>query len=234
MAAWLRVEPNRFWASFQLSLRTNLSIERKSGNESKQSDAITHIYIHIHERGRNRVSYGCLWNGKLIRSSVDLFKVYSHSLVCVWVCACVFIFFVRETRFREIRPFSLLPFFTCIVLYTMNVWPSSISFRWLCALSICYTAYMCCFPTINSTQTHRMYSHTLGCQIINEQNHWKNMLSLSFTLSLHSTLARSHSRSHSVLKIFWIKAFATNLCWHCEYSIELKRIVLLCFKRSTR
>lgn len=80
LAAESRTE--RFWASFQLSLRTNLSIERKSGNESKHSDAITHI--HMHKRARNQASSGCWWNGKLVRSGVDLFKVSMRVRVCIY------------------------------------------------------------------------------------------------------------------------------------------------------
>lgn len=90
----------RFWASFQLSLRTNLSIERKSG-KWEQAKRCNHPHTHTWKRQKSGVY------GKLIRSSVDLFKVYSHSLVCVWMDVCVFIFFVSGDSFpRDSAIFS--------------------------------------------------------------------------------------------------------------------------------
>lgn len=168
----------RFWASFQLSLRTNLSIERKSGNESKHSDAITHIHTHKRARNRVRVSFGCWWNGKLIRSSVDLFKVYFRIGWCACVCVYVFILFVSgdsfSTRDSAIFSFAIVCVYSAVynIEICMNVWPSSILFRWLCALSTCYT-WCICAASLQSNphrHTHRMYSNTLGCQVINVQN----------------------------------------------------------------
>lgn len=150
----------RFWASFQLSLRTNLSIERKSGNESKHSDAITHIHTHKRARNRVRVSFGCWWNGKLIRSSVDLFKVYFRIGWCACVCVYVFILFVSgdsfSTRDSAIFSFAIVCVYSAVynIEICMNVWPSSILFRWLCALSTCYGVYVLLLYNQIHTDTH--------------------------------------------------------------------------------
>lgn len=158
-----------------------------------------------------------------MRSSVDLFKVYSHANVCVCVCVCV-LFVSGDSFFRVFRPFSLLLLFMCIarcILYRYACMYDHLRFYFVDSARSPHIWYCMCFSPIINSNTYNIY----GSVVL-----WDAKSSTYNTLKKRSSQSHPHSLTlfrtlsfaltiHIPSKIFPIKVLATNFCWHFEYGI---------------
>lgn len=94
-------------------------------NENRVMRASTAMQSRTYTRTKEpEIGYGYLLAVGGTESLYDLVLIYLKcifALAGVRACACMYLYFsFQETHFRrEIRPFSLLPLFACIVLYTI-------------------------------------------------------------------------------------------------------------------